>query len=431
MLALAPPVISLADPLLESEGGVDPLSLARTYERIADRFLPSVTVRMSRIRFLTAMCLGALVCRERRDEVASDDLTPPWLVYEWYVIEAFARVLEIPRGERIPGLVKVTACLGNQRPVSAAAYLKTPKVFGFSGIFRRLATGAHLLDDDLAPDDGAYELLAAWARDEGLDGLVDEKGPGGDLVKRLRDAVDKGMAHGHTVQRPGPFWEQLAAKLHPGHIGARERRVIHDRLRSTDELTREHVDALAAHGTFVNRFAEADYLRGRIGKSSSALAAHLRALDDYEGICRPVLDAFNLLRFLSTKCDCGPVDAAAFAADPRVADMVPVLREACAAAERNETLLDWASDVRLLVDRFGRLRDARELFAAVGQHHEDAQKAKPPDGKRPWFEHARGDRLMIRPAYTFRPGDEPEPTYVHDYRTRTLSVFLTDLSQIR
>ena len=158
-----------ADPLLESEGSVDPLSLARTYEQLADRFLPAVTVRMSPTRFLTAMCLGALVCREEREGIAADGVWPPWLLYEWYVVKASARADDGTRQERIPGLLKAATCLRNQRPVSAAAYLKTPKVFGFSGIFRRLAVGARVLDNDLERDDGGNELLHTWSRDEGLE----------------------------------------------------------------------------------------------------------------------------------------------------------------------------------------------------------------------------------------------------------------------
>jgi hypothetical protein len=40
----------MLDPIEGGEGSVDPLSLSRTYERLADRILPAVTVRMSRIR---------------------------------------------------------------------------------------------------------------------------------------------------------------------------------------------------------------------------------------------------------------------------------------------------------------------------------------------------------------------------------------------
>lgn len=102
-MSLEPPVLSLLDPIEGNEGSVDPLSLSRTYERLADRILPAVTVRMSRIRFVTAMCLGALVCESFDDEaVASDGVTPPWLVYGWFAVEAFARGGEGTRGARIP-----------------------------------------------------------------------------------------------------------------------------------------------------------------------------------------------------------------------------------------------------------------------------------------------------------------------------------------
>ena len=430
MLALTPPVISLADPLVEGEGSVDPLALDRTYERLADRFLPAVTVRMSRIRFLTAMSLGALVCRELRDRIASDGVTPPWLVFEWHVVEAFARAEDGTRRERIPGLQKVTSCLQNQRPVSAASYLKTPKVFGFTGIFRRLATKAHILDEDLDLDDGAHELLAAWARDEGLAGVVEDKGPGADLVQRARDAVARGLDAGHSVKCPGAFWERLARHLHPGSVGRREGRVLHERLRGTHELTREHVDRLAAGGAFVDRQQEPVYLRRLMRHASPELVQHLAAVDAYEAMCRPIADAFDLLRRLSTARQSGPVDAATFAADSRAAAIVPVLKEACAAAARNPVLLDWQPEVRILIDRFGQVPGPRELFAAVVAHHEAAQKAKPPDGKRPWLERARGDAYMVRPAYALEPLDDPPPAYVHDYRTRTLSGFLADLELV-
>jgi hypothetical protein len=62
---LAPPVISLADPLLESEKSVDPLSLTRTHEQVADPFPPAVTLRMRRVRFLTARCLPRFAALSR------------------------------------------------------------------------------------------------------------------------------------------------------------------------------------------------------------------------------------------------------------------------------------------------------------------------------------------------------------------------------
>src|SRR5258706_8227897 len=93
---LLPPLLSTFDPVLESEGSIDPLSLSPIYDRLADRILPALTVRMRRIRFVTAMCVAARVCADdyEDDDVAKDEVTPPWLVFEWFVVEALVRKKE-------------------------------------------------------------------------------------------------------------------------------------------------------------------------------------------------------------------------------------------------------------------------------------------------------------------------------------------------
>ncbi len=427
---LTPPVISLRDAPTESEGSIDPLSLATTYERLADRILPAVTVRMGRIRFMTAMCLGAHVCRDMRDDFARDEVTPAWLVFEWFVIKAFAETDEDPIGQRIPGLLKVRTSLGNKREVSAPSYLKTPKVFGFSGIFRRLATRAKLLTNDLELD-GGEELLAAWAHDQKLDGLFENRGAGHDLVKDLRKTVVKGMAAGHTVPQPRAFWDRIATLLHPDDIGRRERSVLHARLRETHALTAEHVDALVAHGANVPREDEAAYLRKRARTSSPELATHLTAIEAYEGVCRPLIDAFDLIRVLSTDRGGGPVDAADFAAHEHAKALVAALRKASTVAETHPTLLGWQPEVQALLGHFGHVRTARELFEAVVDHHKRAQDEKPPNGKRPWLERARGESYMVRIGYKLEARTTPPNPYPHDYRTATLSRFLRDLKQHR
>jgi hypothetical protein len=429
---LLPPVISLPDPVQESEGSVDPLSLQRAYERLADRVLPAVTVRMTRIRFVTAMCLGALVCEAYDpDEVASDGITPPWLVFEWFVIEAFARELDETRGERIPGLLKVKSCLNNQRPVSADAYLKTPKVFGFSGIFRRLAVNCGILTEEHRLDDRGWELLRAWERDEQLSGLCARDGAGAAFVRDLRDAVERGCAAGHTVSRPRSFWEGVARHLHPSHIGKHEGKVLLESLRSSSERTREHVDHLVDHAKLVNRSEEASYLREMRKRSSSELALCLASIDAYEALCRPVAETFDVLRELSTNRGMGLVAAGDLATHPDAPRLVNELIEGCERVRRDPILLDHEAEVRLLLDTFERVRAPGDLFDAIVTHHEQAQARKPPDGKRPWIERARGNAVMVRSAYALPQRDLDAPPYVHDYRTATVCGFLYDTGALR
>ncbi len=426
---LKPPVISLPDPMLEEEGSVDPLSLARTYERLADRMLPAVTVRMSRIRFLSAMCVGSLACSTFEPEaLAADEVSPPWLVFEWFVIEAFARAGGDANLQGIAGLQKVRRSLDSQRPVSAATYLKTPKVFGFSGIFRRLANGATILDEDLGLDDGGWELLRAFERDEKLEGLID--GGGGDgatFVRELREAVKLGLERGHTVGRPSGFWERITAHLVPTRCGKRERAVLLARLRQTHELSSELVDDLVRRSSIVARHDEAAYLRRLAPRTSPTLRRLLGAIDAYEALCRPITDAFALVRHLSTAAGGAAVAPQAFAQHKNVPALVNATIEGCKRIVDDPALLDLEPAVRALLGAFDEVRSASELFRAVVAHHEQAQRDKPPDGKRSWLEPGPPGSVMVRPAYQVEKLDDAPPPYVHDYRVGTVGRFLADL----
>jgi hypothetical protein len=229
---IKPPFSSEFDPSEEAEGSVDPLGLQPAYERLADRLLPAVTVRMGRPRFVTAMAVGACVCADwGSDAVAADKITPPWLVWEWLLIEAFVRADEtLTAKANIPGILKIERALRNQRPVGASAYLKTPGTFGFTGVFRRLALKLGILTEDGRLDDGGYELVDAWAKDQGLNGFIDASdGEGSQLRYRLRRAVSQGMEKGHTTHQSKEFWQTLVQRFDPGRPGRREAKVLSNR----------------------------------------------------------------------------------------------------------------------------------------------------------------------------------------------------------
>ena len=118
---LRAPFSSEFDPSEEAEGSIDPLGLAPGYERLADRLLPAVTVRMGHPRFVTAIAVGARLLDDWDDDaVAADGATPPWLVWEWFVVEAFVRTESSPSGTSgVPGIQKVRRALRSQRQVCA------------------------------------------------------------------------------------------------------------------------------------------------------------------------------------------------------------------------------------------------------------------------------------------------------------------------
>lgn len=436
---LLPPLLSTWDPVREAEGSIDPLSLSPIYDRLADRILPALTVRMRRIRFVTAMCVAASVCASDYEDgaVAKDEVTPPWLVFEWFVVEALVRMeKDLDDAAGVPGATKVRSALLQGRPVSHPSYLKTPRVFGFSGIFRRFVTAVGVLTDDLSLDDGGYALLRAWEKDLDLSGFRDgtKATPGGRLREDLRSAVRAGMNQGTTVRQGREFWSTLARVLEPGRIKRHERIVLLARLGTSARGPRgghadELVRALRKRGKQLDRTEEGTFLRSVTRTASADLACCLRALDSFETLCRPVVDLFDLLRALSTQSDRHLIGAADLAKHRLANKLAARIASGVRRVEEDAQLGTWEPQALNLARTFSRVGTARALFDTVLQHHELAQRAKPPDGKRAWFERTK-DQASIRTAYAIGWSPTLDNTYVHQYRVPTLSRILAELGEL-
>src|SRR3954468_5037343 len=101
------PRLSDEDKVEINEGGLDPLGLVQVSEALAVRLVPGVRERMSHPRYLTAMAVGMEVCRRfPEDTLARDNATPPWLVFEWLVVEAFVRTADGRDPFGLPGSLK-------------------------------------------------------------------------------------------------------------------------------------------------------------------------------------------------------------------------------------------------------------------------------------------------------------------------------------
>ena len=236
-------------------------------------------------------------------------------MWEWFVVEAFIRAEDSLSGiSGIPGVQKVQRALRNQRPVSASSYLKTPTAFGFTGVFRRLASGIGVLTDDGRLDDGGYELVTAWAKDQSLEGFIDA--PSHPFRDRLRRAVAQGLEKGHTTYQTGEFWKDLARRLDPSAPGRSETKVLLDRilLRSgPEDMIARLKEALIAEGGVSERQHEPPFLRKLTRKVSPDLAQQLlTAIDAYETFGRTITVAFDGLRHCASINGAAPVDAQAF-----------------------------------------------------------------------------------------------------------------------
>ena len=187
------PFLTEADPDKASEGSLDPLGLAPIADRLADQIAPDITARMSRIRFLTAIASGASIAEELGDEVSSDGRTPAYLAYEWIVVEALARRRPSGETEGVPGIQKARLAISRSKSahLDAGAYLQVPKVFGFHGVYKRLARATGLVDQDLLLLREGDDLLRVWEREQGFPGFADRaRGTvGGKLAAQLLGEV--------------------------------------------------------------------------------------------------------------------------------------------------------------------------------------------------------------------------------------------------
>ena len=437
---LRAPFSSEFDPSEEAEGSSDPLGLFPCYERLADRLLPAVTVRMGHPRFVTAIAIGARVCEEwDSDAVAADGLTPPWLVWEWFVVEAFVRSEDSSSAVfGVPGIQKIRRALRNQRPVCATAYLKTPSAFGLTGVYRRLARGIGIITEDGTLDDGGYELVSAWARDQGLDGFLEASGGAGPaFCERLRRAVAHGMERGRTTDQPKDFWRELASRLNPIAPGRREKAILIERILARAghaEMVAHLKDALIEQGGVGGRDQEAPFLRKLSRKAPPELRELLTAIEAYESFGRAITDAFDGMRYCASSNGGAPLDARSFAATKTAKSALAHLARSLERIRSHPTLMEWERDhngITQAIERFEGVQTATNLFEAILHHHEQVQRGKPPHGKRTWFERGTRGRVALRAGYTVHESPSGKDSYVHEYRIPTLSGFLSDLGVIR
>ncbi len=166
-MSIVLPSLTTFDPETSSEGTLDPLGLYLIADQLATKLVPAVRERMQRIRFLTVMAVGA-VLSEELEWKAGDSACEPWLVWEWLVVEALLRSPTIaPELRGVPGTLVTKRALRSHQYLDERSYLKTPRIFGFHGVYKRLAIHLGLVDVHMNPQASAEELVQAWARDHG------------------------------------------------------------------------------------------------------------------------------------------------------------------------------------------------------------------------------------------------------------------------
>ena len=426
----AVPFLTTYDPPGSSEGTLDPLGLYQIADQLATRLVPAVRERMQRVRFLTAMAIGGLVT-EGLDGDLDQLEAQPFLVWEWLAVEAIVRALgDDPDVWGVPGTLVTRRALAEYNYLDHRSYLKTPRIFGFHGVYKRLAIHLGLVDVHLGPRTESERLVDAWARDAGYGGLSGCRS----LLSKWRHAVQRSLTNDPARTRPGwkgDDWAELAEVVGPHRARWREKRYLREALHAADDRA---LGALPTIWRLQGEFTEEDFaeepLHERLAKESPSYATLLEAIRAYEGFCRGLHDGFDLLRAEATAADAAGFEITSIGND---GDFVTSLHEL---DRRYEDAHRRLGEVDLQI---ANLFDARFVpFAepmspgpcalAMCEHHENIQKHKSADGKRPWFDRLGPDRIYMRHRYREPRRPIAPDRFVHEYRGWPIRRFYRDLT---
>lgn len=428
------PSITEADPEVRAETSLDPLGLSAVSDQLGELLLPGITNRMRRPRFLTAMAVGAIACSELDETVVpADDQSTPSTAFEWLVLESFVRRV----GSLGPEELKGVAGIGKARTVvaeggrlAASNYLKTPSVFGFTGILLPLAKSIRVVGADRNYLDQAWPLLSVWEREVDLQGFTDNLAHtrGGDVRRRIRASVRASLESGRCAE---PIRSHLlgtiAASLAPRSAGSSERGWIRAALLDPEAGHRAEIGRLLARRTVELTDVEiADVIRTR---ASQPLKELLAAVSAYEAAATRLECVMDRWQRVSAHRGSAPVSSGDIAADSMVQRAAKTMRTTIQRARNRVDPLPAAVATSLdkALGPFDGVSDPDDLAERVMEHHIGIQTDKPPHGKRPWFEET-GSGYVVRPQ--FRPEHDPWPGFDHydrPYRLRTFHQLLLDV----
>jgi hypothetical protein len=435
-VGLVLPHLSESDPGFSGEGSLDPLGLAPISDRLADELALHVRARMTRIRFVTAMAAAASTTRDLTELPPGDGVSTPWLVFEWHFVQALARERSLPESATfgVPGIMKARAAVARSRGLDARSYLQTPKVFGFHGVFRRLAKSFGVVDDETLLGPGADRVLRAWEADQDLEGFADgaPNTTGGRFAASIATLVRGAYRAGKVVEPLNShIWARLVRHLRPDEIGSLERKVLTEWVTSGElPIQREllgHIGKDKSREALARgRVREDDFLRAIRQDASRELSIRLDAIDAYEAVCELLECALYCMCYIST-AQTSPVDPGTLS-DPVLEQASRALPDAVRRAEErlaelSEPLL---AQFATLAAPFAHRLSMGDFIQALIDRHELVQERKPPRGKAPWFV-PFPEGLRVRPPYFLYDKPEIQQHYVHPYRVYALATFLLDL----
>lgn len=423
------PFLTAYDPPASSEGQLDPLGLYVIADRLATQLVPGVRERMQRIRFLTAIAVGCLVT-DGIDDQSPISGAPSYLVWEWLLAEAFQRTRNGSELWGVPGTLVAARAMEQHGYLDSRSYLKNARIFGFHGVYKRLAHHLGVVDVNLGPAVLAEELVEKWAKALGATRSKDHIGKWAAAVRSSLSAKPQART---STNFKAKDWETLAAAFHPDQCSGPEREFLRNLLLAADD----RMGALPTIWQLQPGFKKENYseeeLHARLLDQAPHFRPLLNAIKAYEGFARRLQDAFDLLRAEASKSDCIAFEIAEIAKDPDFIISVSQLHQKFDAAHKalSDVNGQGASLQFQFADRFSRFAEplsAETCAIQICEHHAWIQSNKSEEGKLTWFERLDSNRIYMRQPYRIKRRELKPEQYVHDYRGRPIRNFWGDLA---
>lgn len=431
-MAASIPFLSAYDPSGTSEGTLDPLGLYQIADQLAVQLVPGVRERMQRIRFLSAMAVGALVTEGLEDDPKVRDASP-YLVWEWLIVEALMRARgDDPGIWGVPGTLVTRRALGQHGYLDARSYLKTPRIFGFHGVYKTLAVRLGLMNVHLGPAANTEALADAWSRSVGFSGLNDAK----TLLLSWRRELERCLKEKPPRCRPNwtlRDWSNLAEMFALDRCRGHERRYLRALLLSNKDHNLGFLPVLWQIISENGADLSEESLHNVLEKREPSCASLLNAIRSYEAFARSLQDAFDVLRADAATLDARGFKITDIAKEPDFLASVNELQRRFELAHDalGEVMATSVSPQAIFANRFAVFAeplDPARCALVLCTHHENVQRGKSAAGKRPWFDRLAPDRIYIRHAYRLSKLEIQLSRYLHDYRCVPIRRFLNDLT---
>ncbi|MCF7962628.1 MAG: hypothetical protein K9M08_17960 [Pirellula sp.] len=437
------PMLSDADPQESAEGSIDPLGIYPMADILASRLVPGVRERQRHPRFLTIVAASLSLCSDFEDEtVASDGVSEPWQVFEWYVIEGLTRATsdsKLLRG--LPGRDKADKARADDVPLSERRYLKNARTFGFHGIYRALAREIGIETSDRLGEAG-FAILKAWEKEQGLQGFSGiGDGPGRSERQRVIDGISDGLNAGATARKTwGKFFAEHFGIYQAGELES-------ERIRLALIASEDHTATNGFRGEIFQTLtsskgqlfwmeqresedpSERKFHEWMMESASSSLVVLLTAIGAYERFCRYLQTALDeCLAYMAHHTQRIKLqELADLRGVKTAAKILPTIFPETIDALSAEGL---DSRFSITFDRFSETMDPMSWIEGLLEFHVKVQRGKPPAGKMPWFDRFDDGTYLIRPGYVREYQPRHDDAYVHAYRTHSLWSFAHDLKLI-